>query len=722
MKLVIVESPTKAKTIAKFLGKGYLVKSSFGHIRDLPKSDLGIDVEHDFTPRYVIPTRARKNATDLRKSAEKSDTIIFATDEDREGEAISWHLNEFFNKELGEKMVGKKLERIAFHEITEEAIKEALAHPRSIDLHLVDAQQARRILDRLVGYELSPLLWQKVARGLSAGRVQSVALRLIVEREREVQAFKPEEYWTIDASFEHGGIAFPGKLVRIAEETLEKFSIRTESDAQIIINALVDATYKVSSVTSRTTHRSPAAPFTTSTLQQDANRKLNFSAKQTMVLAQQLYEGVDVGKEGSVGLITYMRTDSVNLAEKFVAEARDLIGQTFGKDSVPAEARHYKAKSRLAQEAHEAVRPSSAARTPELMRAHLEPNQWKLYDLIWRRAIASQMADAELETTSADILGADKYTFRSAGTRIVFASFLALAPDPDGPTIIPVFVEGNEITANAIEPKQHFTEPPPRFSDASLVKALEEFDIGRPSTYAPTIATLIDRRYAERIEGRRLKPTDIAFVVNDLLVEHFPNIVDYHFTANMENELDEVANGTKPWVPVIRTFYVPFMATLTEKRETLLKKELVEETTDEVCEKCSKPMIIKLGRFGKFLACTGFPECRNTKSMNIMPDGSPAGTGVTCSKCGKGEIVARRSKRGRIFYSCNTYPVCDFALWKKPTGAKCETCGSLMVEGTKEKVYCGNQECPAAAPRRAKKEEVAKTGKQKITTPPEATT
>ncbi|MDP3985432.1 MAG: type I DNA topoisomerase, partial [bacterium] len=688
----------------------YVVKSSFGHIRDLPKSNLGIDVEHDFTPRYVVPTRSRKAATDLRKSAAKADTIIFATDEDREGEAISWHLKELFAKEIGEEFNTKKLERIAFHEITEEAIRDALAHPRSIDLPMVDAQQARRILDRLVGYELSPLLWQKIARGLSAGRVQSVALRLIVEREREIQAFKPEEYWTIDALFSKPGnadtVVIPAKLTKIGDEALEKFSIKTEAYAQEILAALANATFSVVSVNAKMTSRAPSAPYTTSTLQQDANRKLGFSAKQTMVIAQQLYEGIHLGTEGSAGLITYMRTDSVNMADRFVAEARELLVREFGAPFIPEAVRKYKARSKLAQEAHEAVRPTLANRSPESIKEYLEPNQLKLYELIWRRALASQMEDAKLETTSADILGADRYTFHAAGTRIAFEGFMAMFPDAERPTELPALAENEPLEAQSILPKQHFTEPPARFSDASLVKILEEHGIGRPSTYAPTIATLIDRHYAERIEGRRLQPTEVAFMVTDLLVEHFPNIVDYEFTAKMEESLDDIAEGKQLWVPVIRTFYEPFAKVLAEKKQTLVEKETTLEATDEVCEKCGKPMAVKFGRFGKFLACTGFPECRNTKSLG-GDKGGPQGTGVTCPKCSKGEIIGRRSKKGRMFWGCNSYPDCNFVLWKKPTGEKCAACSSLMVFGAKEKILCSNKECLTNAKQSAPKEPAA---------------
>lgn len=724
MKLVIVESPTKAKTISKFLGKGFVVKSSFGHIRDLPKNEMGVDAEHDFAPRYVIPTRARKNLTELRKSAAKSDTIIFATDEDREGEAISWHLKEVFAKELKDAFEGKKLQRIAFHEITEEAIKEALEHPREIDLHLVDAQQARRILDRLVGYELSPLLWKKVARGLSAGRVQSVALRFIVEREREIQIFKAEEYWTIEGLFLKTGETepFPAKLVRVGGKTLEKFDIPNADEAKKITDALASASYTVTEVKTKTSHRAPAAPYTTSTLQQDANRKLGFSAKQTMMFAQQLYEGVVLGDEGSTGLITYMRTDAVNLAERFIEEARVTLKKDFGGNFVPEEPRRYKAKSRLAQEAHEAVRPTSAARKPAMLESYLEPRQLKLYELIWRRALASQMNDAELETTSADILGATDYTFRASGTRVTSPGFMAIMPAIEREELVPALTEGEKLTAHEITPQQHFTEPPARYSDASLVKIMEEFGIGRPSTYAPTIGTLIERVYVERIEGRRLKPTDIAFVVNDLLVEHFPTIVDYNFTAKMEDSLDDIAEGKLEWVPVIREFYGPFTELVAKKKEELVKSELTETTTNEVCAKCGKPMVIKIGRFGKFLACTGYPECRSTKQ--IKSDGTIAEqettdekcpacgadmmvkhgrfgaflscsrypecktnkpilklTGVKCEKCGQGELVERRSKRGKRFWGCARYPECDFVVWQFPGGEKKPEDGENIEDG-----------------------------------------
>ncbi len=740
-KLVIVESPTKAKTISRFLGKDYIVLSSYGHIRDLPKSKLGVDVEHGFTPEYVIPTDKKKQVTALKKALTKADGLILATDEDREGEAIAWHLTEALQPKE------KTIERIAFHEITEDAIKEALAHPRTVDMKRVDAQQTRRILDRLVGYELSPLLWRKVARGLSAGRVQSVAVRIIVEREREILAFKTEEYWTIDAQFRGGPkgaeLSFPAKLHALDGRALEKFSIITEDAAKKIVDDLSSGNYTVASLTKKLTKRSPSAPFTTSTLQQDANNKLGFSAKQTMMFAQQLYEGVELGNEGSQGLITYMRTDSVNLAEKFLAEVASFIKKNVGADYAPTAPRKFTTKSKLAQEAHEAIRPTSAFRTPESVRGSLEQNQWELYDLIWRRAIASQMTEAQLESTTVDIetTGTNKtpYLFRASGSVVIFDGFLKVLGTDVKTTLLPPLKEKDAVACETLEPKQHFTEPPARYSDASLVKALEEYDIGRPSTYAPTIATIIDRKYVDRIEGRKLKPTDIGMLVNDLLVEHFPQIVDYTFTATMENALDDIANGTKDWQPILATFYEPFKANLREKEETLTKKAITEEKTDEVCDKCGKPMVIKTGRFGRFLACTGFPECRNTKQLTKNAEGKEVieapittdekcaacgapmtvkrgrfgpflscskypecktiksiekKTGVKCPECKEGDIVAKRSKKGgRTFYACNKYPSCKFALWSKPTGATCPTCGSLIVYGAKETIRCSKKEC-----------------------------
>lgn len=727
--LVIVESPTKAKTISRFLGKNFIVKASFGHVRDLPKSKIGIDIEGDtFLPTYTVPAKAREHVTELKKAAKAADKVYFATDSDREGEAISWHLRQL----LGIK--DSKTERITFHEITKTAIEHALKNPCTINENLVDAQQARRVLDRLVGYELSPFLWRKVRRGLSAGRVQSVAVRIVVEREREIQAFKTEEFWTVETTYateKHE--TFTATLNAIDGKTLEKFALKTAKDTDALVADMQKASWHIASIERKETHRSPHAPYTTSTLQQDANRKLNMSAKQAMMNAQQLYEGVEIPGEGSVGLITYMRTDSVNLAESFTKDARAYIQEQHGKEYLPETPHTYVAKSRLAQEAHEAIRPTDARRTPDSLKTILEPGQWKMYDLIWRRTIASQMSAAKLAATTIDIAGGH-FTSRANGSIIIFPGFLAVATETTKENFLPEIEEKDPVTLETVEPKQHFTEPPPRYSDASLVKMLEEHDIGRPSTYAPTISTIIDRSYVERIENRRLKPTDIAFIVNDLLVEHFPNIVDYAFTAKMENELDEIAEGKTAWIPVIRNFYKPFHATLVEKDKTLDKQKITEEATDIVCDKCGKPMVIKIGRFGKFLACTGYPECKSTKPLTkegvvaepiktdeLCPEcgkfmflvEGPYGkyfkcsdaptckgkkalevkTGVHCPNCEKGEIVEKKSKRGKFFYACNQYPKCDFALWSKPTSEKCPTCDSLLVFGAKNTVKCSSKEC-----------------------------
>ena len=718
-KLVIVESPTKAKTIGKFLGKHFVVKSSFGHVRDLPKGKLGVDTEHDFAPTYVIPTKARKIVTDLKKSAAKADEVYFATDEDREGEAISWHLAQILDADPA------KLKRITFHEITEEAIEHAIKNPRHLDLKMVDAQQARRILDRLVGYELSPFLWKKVARGLSAGRVQSVAVRLIVEREREIQKFQPEEYWTVEAELaKASGEKFAAKLSAIAGKALEKFSLKTKDEAEAIVAELKNATATVTKIDRRTVHRSPGAPFTTSTLQQEANRRLGFSAKQTMMLAQNLYEE---------GFITYMRTDSVNLAEKFLTEAAAYVKETFGKEFAADEPRHFKGKQKNAQEAHEAIRPTEAGQTPESLAGKIEPDRIRLYDLIWRRAVASQMSEAQLDQVTVDSAVTGKiaeYTLRANGMTVGFAGFYKVYPTDTKETILPELGDGEKTTVAEVGGLQHFTEPPARYSDASIVKALEEFGIGRPSTYAPTIATIIERNYVERIENRRLKPTEIAFVVNDLLVEHFPEIVDFNFTAKMEDELDEIAEGKKEMVPVLAGFWKPFKENL-DKKQTEITGKVGDKMTDTVCEKCGKPMMEKMGRFGRFLACSGYPECKNTKPMpgsvedqktdEVCPTcGAPMmvkrgrfgpflscsrypecktikkiekKTGAACPKCGQGEIIERRTRTKRTFYSCNRYPECDFALWSKPTGEKCPKCQSLLVYAKDSMIACSNKEC-----------------------------
>ncbi|HUT22675.1 MAG TPA: type I DNA topoisomerase [Candidatus Bipolaricaulota bacterium] len=730
--LIIVESPTKAKTITKFLPRAeYTILSSFGHVRDLPKTKMGVDIEHNFEPQYVIPPKAKKNVGILKEAAKKADMIYFATDEDREGEAIAWHLAHILKPKKN------KSERITFHEITKAAIEKALQTPRTIDLNLVNAQQARRILDRLVGYELSPFLWKKVAKGLSAGRVQSVSVRLIVEREREIQAFKKEEYWTIEAIFSKDKNEFPAKLHIINGKTLKKLDIKNEKQAKEILDKLKDQNYKVSKIELKETTKKAPAPFKTSTLQQDANSKLHFSAKQTMMLAQQLYEGIELGSEGSAGMITYMRTDSLNLSEEFKSDAKDFISQKFGKEYLAVGAKTYK-KSKGAQEAHEAIRPTVAGREPETIKNFLNNNQYKLYKLIWERALAGQMADAKINQTSVDIESKDgEYVFRASGAQIKFDGWQKIYGAQAQETLLPALSEGDDLDAKEISPLQHFTQPPARYSEATLVKALEERGIGRPSTYAPTIATIQDRNYVIK-EDRKLAPTDIAFVVNDLLVAHFPQIVDYDFTAHMEEDLDNIAEGKKEWQPLIEEFYTPFKENLTKKDKEISKKEITEEETKEVCEKCGSPMIIKMGRFGKFLACSNYPECKNTKNIvssngteivqeeteatnekcdkcgapmtvkhgrygkflgcskypeckNIKPILKP--TGVKCPNCGKGDIIERKSKRGKTFYGCSNYPECKTAFWSKPVDKKCPDCGSQLVFGAKGTIRCSNKEC-----------------------------
>jgi DNA topoisomerase-1 len=732
MNLVIVESPTKARTIQKFLGKSYKVESSFGHIMDLPKTTLGVDVEHNYEPSYVVPAKAKKVVATLKELAKKADEVILATDEDREGEAISWHLAQSL------KLKPAGIRRIVFHEITKRAIEEALQNPRGLDENLIDAQQARRVLDRLVGYKLSPFLWKKVARGLSAGRVQSVAVRLIVEREEEIKKFKPRAYWSVNALLQtdtHD--ALNAELIAIAGKTLKKFDIPDAAHAQEIKKELERARYAIAAIEKKQTTKAPLPPFTTATLQQTANARLGFSAKQTMTLAQKLYE---------TGLITYMRTDSLNLSEQFITDARSYIAKTYGEKYLPATARRYKAKAKNAQEAHEAIRPTNAETTFENLKAGMDEGQKKLYRLIWQRALAAQAAKAMLDNTGITIdAQADKtYRLKSSGQVITFDGYLKIYPQTTKENILPAVRQDTPLKLEKINTDEHVTEPPARYSDATLVKALEKYGIGRPSTYAPTIATIIARNYVERDDKKRLAPTDIALIVNKLLVEHFPHVVDYQFTADMEEKLDDIAAGKITWQKPIDAFYKPFIKNLEEKNKELTKKELTEEKTDEVCDKCASPMVVKMGRYGKFLACSNFPECKNTKQLangdrdhngqkddeqlkkleekypNVKCDkcGAPMiakvgrygafiacsnyptcknildtnGTGVKCPQCELGEITQKRGRRG-IFYACNQYPACKFALWAKPTGEKCEQCGSLLVEA-KDGVKCSNKECP----------------------------
>ena len=677
MNLIIVESPTKAKTIQKFLGKGFVIKSSFGHVRDLPKSELGVDVEKDFAPRYVIPTKARKVISELKKASAGADATILATDEDREGEAISWHLQEALKL--------KNPKRIVFHEITEHAIKEALENPRSIDMHLVDAQQARRILDRIVGYKLSPFLWKKVAKGLSAGRVQSIAVRLVVEREEEIKKFIPTEYWSIEAALKkqdtrNNDQTFTASLIKKDGKTLDKLEVKNKQEADEILKNLENAEYIVDSIEKKETRRNPLPPFTTSTLQQSAASKFGFPAKMTMSVAQKLYEE---------GHITYHRTDSLNLSEMSLAAAKKFIVSEFSeKYHAP---RKYKA-GKGAQEAHEAIRPTYANKNPESIKGELDSARFKLYNLIWQRFIASQMTPAVFDATAVEIT-AGKYVFGLNGQMLKFDGFLKVYPMKFTEADLPTLKEKEALDLISITPGQHFTEPPARYNEASLIKALEKHGIGRPSTYAPTLATVQERNYIIKNEQKRFTPTEMGTIVNGILVENFPQIVDIEFTAKMEKELDEVGEGKDTWQKTIKDFYGPFAQNLKEKYEDVPKENL-DIPTDKVCPKCGKPMIEKMGRFGRFYACTGFPECKHTES--IVKEGAssqPITLNIACPKCGKGKMAAKRTKRGKIFYGCDQYPACDMATWDQPINEFCPTCNSILVQTKAGKVKCSNKEC-----------------------------
>ncbi|MFH1246613.1 MAG: type I DNA topoisomerase [Candidatus Liptonbacteria bacterium] len=668
MKLVIVESPTKAKTISKFLGKDFVVESSYGHVRDLPKSKLGIDVENDFSPQYVTPRKAQSNLTKLKKTAAKADEVILATDEDREGEAIAWHLSEAL------KLDETKAERIVFHEITKPAIEEALRSPRTIDINLVNAQQARRVLDRLVGYKLSPFLWKKITRGLSAGRVQSVALRLIVDREEEIKKFKPEEYWTIAALFESEKGNFEAALQKISGDAIPKLGITSKDATDKIVADITGSDYSIKSIEKKEVRKNPLPPFTTSTLQQAASKRLGFSAQKTMYMAQRLYEN---------GQITYMRTDSVNLSEEALHSAAGYVSANFGAAYKIPQARRFKNKSRLAQEAHEAIRPTSAELSPIDKTAKelgMEADEKKVYELIWRRFIASQLPQAVFDALRVEIenmpTGKSKiiYTLAANGNTLNFDGFLKVWQMKFEEKDLPHLLKGDSITLKEILPAQHFTEPPPRYNEASLIKTLEKNGIGRPSTYAPIISVIQERNYVEKQQGRFI-PTEMGTLVNRVLTENFSEIVDMQFTANMENGLDEVAEGKQPWQDLIRGFYGPFSKHLESSYETVARATPEAEKTDIICELCGKPMVIKFGRFGKFIACSGFPDCKNTKKIAAPPKL----TGIKCPDClvsperkdNPGELVERRvSKKGRargkIFWGCNKYPECKHATWTNP--------------------------------------------------------
>ena len=753
MNLVIVESPAKSKTIEKYLGKDFQVLASYGHARDLVPKEGAADPDNDFAMKYQVIERNDKHVKEIAKRMAKADALYLATDPDREGEAISWHLYELLKAR--NKLKDKPVYRVVFHEITKKAIQEAIAHPRELSTDLVNAQQARRALDYLVGFNLSPLLWKKVRRGLSAGRVQSPALRMIVERELEIEAFKPREYWTIEADLDKDGKPFDAKLVQYKGEKLSQFSI-TEGDsaheAEKTLLAAANGQLIVDSVQKKQRKRNPAAPFTTSTLQQEASRKLGFTAQRTMRTAQQLYEGIDVGN-GAIGLITYMRTDSVNLANEALDSIRAYIGETYGADQIPKTPRHFKTKSKNAQEAHEAIRPASMEYPPEKIKAKLSSDQLKLYTLIWKRTVACQMIHATIHTVTIEFACGEGNRFRSSGSTIAKPGFMSVylegtddskKPADDKEKLLPPMQEGDSVKLEKIRSEQHFTEPPPRFNEASLVKALEEYGIGRPSTYASIISTLQDRGYVE-MEKKRFHPTDVGRIVNKFLSSYFTRYVDYEFTAHLEDELDAVARGEEEWVPLLRKFWQPFKERIDDTDKNVKRSDVTQEKIDEKCPKCGKPLSIRLGRHGRFIGCTDYPECDYTRNLgddseraepekvegracpdcggdlviktgrygkfigcgnypdckHIEPLEKPTDTGVTCPKCNEGSLMKRKSRRGKIFYSCSRYPKCDYAIWNEPVAEPCPQCGwpILTIKTTKrrgtEKV-CPQKDCSFA--------------------------
>ena len=753
--LVIVESPAKAKTIEKYLGKDYEVLASYGHVRDLIPKEGAVDPANDFSMKYQTIERNDKHVKAIVSKLKNADNLILATDPDREGEAISWHLLELLQNR--KKLKDKGILRVVFNEITKKAVQHAVDNPREISMDLVNAQQARRALDYLVGFNLSPLLWKKIRRGLSAGRVQSPALRMIVEREEEIEAFKPREYWTIKAQTKKDKQEFAAKLTTFGGEKIEQFSITDETRAAEVEQALLGAAnglLDVIKVSKKQRKRNPAPPFTTSTLQQEAARKLGFTAQRTMRIAQQLYEGIEIG-DGNTGLITYMRTDSVNLSDEAVTELREFISKKYGKDQLPDAARTFKTKSKNAQEAHEAIRPTSAAREPVKIAQFLNKDQQKLYDLIWKRTVACQMIHATMHTVAADLAaGSEDNVFRANGSTIANPGFIQVyqegkddvKPDDDkDEKMLPELVEGEKIDLIAVLPEQHFTEPPPRYSEASLVKALEEHGIGRPSTYASIISTLQDRDYVE-LEQKRFYPTDVGRIVNKFLTNYFTKYVDYDFTANLEDELDAVSRGEEEWIPLLRNFWQPFKDQIDHTQENVQRSDVTQEKIDEKCPKCEGQLSIRLGRNGRFIGCTNYPECDYTRNLNddgksnepeevgrdcpkcskplifkqgrygkfigcsgypdckhIEPLEKPTDTGVTCPKCNEGSIMKRKSRRGKIFYSCSRYPKCDYAIWNEPVAEPCPSCGwpVLTIKTTKrrgtEKV-CPQQDCSFAEP------------------------
>ncbi|AEA17498.1 MULTISPECIES: type I DNA topoisomerase [Bacillus] len=666
--LVIVESPSKAKTIEKYLGKKYKVVASMGHVRDLPKSQMGIEVKNNFTPKYITIRGKGPVLKDLKSAAKKAKKVYLAADPDREGEAIAWHLANTLNVDVESDC------RVVFNEITKDAIKESFKHPRAINMDLVDAQQARRILDRLVGYNISPLLWKKVKKGLSAGRVQSVAVRLIIEREKEIQSFEPEEFWTIKTEFVKGKDTFEASFYGVDGE---KVQLTNETQVNEIIEQMKDNAFSVENVTRKERKRNPALPFTTSSLQQEAARKLNMRAKKTMMLAQQLYEGIDLGKQGTVGLITYMRTDSTRISETAQTEARTYITEAYGTEYIGTEKKKESKKSN-AQDAHEAIRPTSVMRKPEELKSFLSRDQLRLYKLIWERFVASQMASAIMDTVTARLIN-NNVQFRASGSVVKFPGFMKVYVESkdDGAEekdkMLPPLEVGETVFSKDLEPKQHFTQPPPRYTEARLVRTLEELGIGRPSTYVPTLETIQKRGYVG-LDNKRFVPTELGEIVIELILEFFPEIINIEFTANMEQSLDEVEEGNANWVKIVDDFYVGFEPRLEKAEKEMREVEIKDEPAGEDCELCGHPMVFKMGKYGKFMACSNFPDCRNTKA--IVKE-----IGVTCPKCEEGQIIERRSnKKKRLFYGCGTYPECDFVSWDKPIGRKCPKCEGMLVE------------------------------------------
>ncbi|MGD8514315.1 MAG: type I DNA topoisomerase [Granulosicoccaceae bacterium] len=752
--LVIVESPAKAKTINKYLGKDYQVLASYGHVRDLKPKEGAVDTAHGFAMNYQPIEKNQKHVDAIAKALKKADALWLATDPDREGEAISWHLYEMLKQR--KLLEGKTVGRVVFHEITKRAIQDAIQHPRELSMDLINSQQARRALDYLVGFNLSPLLWKKIRRGLSAGRVQSPALRMIVEREEEIEKFKPREYWTIEADTKVGKKGFSAKLQQYQGKKLSQFSITSTDQAhkaEAELSKAANGKLLVAKIEKKQRKRNPAAPFTTSTLQQEASRKLGFTAQRTMRIAQQLYEGIDTG-DGAVGLITYMRTDSVTLANDALEEIRSVISSRYGKQNVPKEPRVYKTKAKNAQEAHEAIRPTSAERDPVSIKKHLSAEQFKLYSLIWKRTIACQMIHATIDTVAADLAAGDAGIFRANGSTIVDPGFIAVYQEgkddekagEEDEKLLPPMEEGDSVTLEKIRPEQHFTEPPPRFNEATLVKALEEHGIGRPSTYASIISTLQNREYVE-MEKRRFIPTDVGRVVNRFLTNYFPKYVDYDFTALLEDDLDAVSRGEKDWVPLMRDFWDPFKKLVDYTEENVDRRDVTHEKIDEKCPKCGGDLSIRLGRRGRFIGCMNYPECDYARNLNgddneadqeivkgrkcpecdhdlvvkhgrygkfigcshypkckyIEPIEKPKDTGVKCPECNKGNMLLRKSRYGKVFYSCERYPDCTYAVWNEPLDEKCPDCGwpMLTVKTTKkrgtEKV-CPQKDCGYSEP------------------------